>query len=79
VEEASKINKRIHLVLGGFHMPTAPDDKIKSVADTLMNKLQVEHLAPGHCTGEPAQGVFQTLWGNQYIYSGVGSVISLPN
>jgi len=79
VEEASKINKHIYLVLGGFHMPTAPDDKIKSVANTLMDKLQVQHLAPGHCTGEPAQDVFQNLWGNRYIYSGVGSVISLPN
>jgi 7,8-dihydropterin-6-yl-methyl-4-(beta-D-ribofuranosyl)aminobenzene 5'-phosphate synthase len=79
VKEASKINKRIHLVLGGFHMPTSPDDKIKSVADTLMDKLQVQHLAPGHCTGEPAQDVFRDLWGSRYIYSGVGSIISLPN
>ncbi len=60
-------------------MPTAPDDKIKSVADTLMTILQVQHLAPGHCTGEPAQDVFHTLWGDRYIYSGVGSIISLPN
>jgi len=79
VEEASKINKRIHLVLGGFHMPTATDDKIRSVADTLMSKLQVQHLAPGHCTGEPAQDVFRDLWGSRYIYSGVGSIISLPD
>jgi 7,8-dihydropterin-6-yl-methyl-4-(beta-D-ribofuranosyl)aminobenzene 5'-phosphate synthase len=79
VKEASKINKRIHLVLGGFHMPTATDDKIRSVADTLMSKLQVQHLAPGHCTGEPAQDVFRDLWGSRYIYSGVGSIISLPD
>ena len=60
-------------------MPTATDDKIQSIANTLMNKLQVQHLAPGHCTGEPAQDVFQNLWGNRYIYSGVGSIIPLPN
>ena len=79
VKEASKIDKRIYLVLGGYHMPTATDDKIKSVADTLMNNLQVQYLAPGHCTGEPAQDVFRDLWGSRYIYSGVGSIISLPN
>lgn len=79
VKEASKIDKHIYLVLGGYHMPTATDDKIQSVANTLMNKLQVQHLAPGHCTGEPAQDVFQNLWGNRYIYSGVGSTIPLPN
>ncbi len=79
VKEASKIDKRIYLVLGGYHMPTATDDKIKSVADTLMSKLQVQHVAPDHCTGEPAQSVIRDLWGCRYIYSGVGSIISLPN
>ena len=79
VKEASKINKNIYLVLGGYHMPTATDEKIQSVADTLMNDLKVQHLAPGHCTGEPAQDLFRNLWGNKYIYSGVGSIIPIPD
>lgn len=79
VKEASKIDKRIFLVLGGYHLPTAPDDKIQNIADTLMNNLHVQHLAPGHCTGEPAQDIFQKLWGEQYIYAGVSSVIPLPD
>ena len=79
VKEASTINKHIYLVLGGYHMPTAPDEKIQTVADALMNKFGVEHLAPGHCTGEPAQDIFQKLWGNRYLYSGVGSSIPIPD
>lgn len=77
VKAATAIDERVHLVVGGFHMPTAPDAEIQRVADVLKSTLHVQHLAPGHCTGEPAQHGFRRLWGKNYIYAGVGSVINL--
>ncbi|HEY5703694.1 MAG TPA: MBL fold metallo-hydrolase [Gammaproteobacteria bacterium] len=79
VNEASAINNNIYMVLGGYHMPTMPDEKIYSIADALKNLFKVRHLAPGHCTGEPAQYIFHDMWEDDYVFSGVGTVIPLPD
>ncbi len=79
VEAAARINPRVHLVLGGFHMPAAPDDQIAKVATALHDTWHVEQLAPGHCTGKPAFAHFKKIWGAHYLYAGVGSIVELPS
>ena len=78
VEAASAIDKRVHLVLGGLHMPTSADPEISRVASSLHDAFKVERLALGHCTGEPAFALFHKIWGENYSYAGVGAVIELP-
>lgn len=78
VEAAAAIDPRITLILGGFHLPNAPDEQIANVATKLHDTWRVERLAPGHCTGEPAFAYFKKLWGDHYGYAGVGTVIKLP-
>ena len=78
VEAASAIDPRVYLVMGGFHLPAAPDEQISRIATRLHDGLRVEHLAPGHCTGEPAFALFRRIWGEAYTYAGVGTVIELP-
>ena len=78
VEAAAAIDPRVHLVMGGFHLPAAPDEEIARIAGTLHDTLKVVRLAPGHCTGEPAFALFRKTWGDNYRYAGVGSVIELP-
>jgi 7,8-dihydropterin-6-yl-methyl-4-(beta-D-ribofuranosyl)aminobenzene 5'-phosphate synthase len=78
VEGATQIDKRVRIVLGGFHLPAAKDEDISRIATTLHDGYKVERLAPGHCTGEPAFAQFQKTWGKDYVYAGVGSVIPLP-
>ena len=78
VEAATAIDPRVHLVMGGFHLPAAPDDEIARIASTLHDTYKVGRLAPGHCTGEPAFALFRKTWGDHYLYAGVGSVIELP-
>jgi 7,8-dihydropterin-6-yl-methyl-4-(beta-D-ribofuranosyl)aminobenzene 5'-phosphate synthase len=78
VEAAAHINPRVSLVLGGFHMPAAPDEQIAKVATALHDTWHVERLAPGHCTGEPAFAHFKKIWGENYLHAGVGSVLELP-
>lgn len=79
VEATARINPRIRLVLGGFHMPVAPDEQIAKVATALHDTWHVERLAPGHCTGEPAFAHFKKVWGTNYLHAGVGSVLELPS
>ncbi len=79
VDAAAAIDARVLLVAGGFHLPTATDAEIALLATTLHDRLHVERLAPGHCTGEPAFGLFREIWGSRYVYAGVGTVIELPS
>jgi 7,8-dihydropterin-6-yl-methyl-4-(beta-D-ribofuranosyl)aminobenzene 5'-phosphate synthase len=78
VEAARGIDPRVYLVMGGFHLPAAPDEQVSRIATRLHDDLGVERLAPGHCTGEPAFALFRRVWGEAYTFAGVGEVIALP-
>lgn len=69
---------RVHLILGGLHLVTTPDPEIERTAAALHDQWHVSRIAPGHCTGEPAFAVFHRIFGEAYIYAGLGTVIELP-
>ena len=77
VEAASAINTRIHLIAGGLHLVVASDADITKFVTTLHEAYHVEWVAPGHCTGEPAFAALQQLFGDHYLYAGLGTVIGL--
>lgn len=77
VEAASMINKHIHLIAGGFHLLQAKDAEIASIASTLHDTYKVDYLAPGHCTGEPAFLALKRVFGQHYLYAGLGNVLTL--
>jgi 7,8-dihydropterin-6-yl-methyl-4-(beta-D-ribofuranosyl)aminobenzene 5'-phosphate synthase len=77
VVEAAKINPRIHLVAGGFHLVVAPDPAIDKVATALHDTYNVEYIAPGHCTGEPTFAALQKMFGDHYLYAGLGITLGL--
>ena len=79
VQAAAKINPKIHLVAGGFHLVTAPDETINNVAIALRDKWRVEYIAPGHCTGEPTFNALRKAFGDYYVYAGLGTVIKLES
>ena len=78
VQAATGIDQRVHMIFGGFHLPAASDEVIARIAAALHDTYKVDHVAPGHCTGEPAFYRFKKTWREQYRYAGVGSVIALP-
>ena len=78
LEAATAIEGHIRIVFGGLHLPAAADDQISRVGVALHDVFKVERLAPGHCTGEPAFASFRKMWGANYVYAGLGSVIELP-
>jgi len=79
IVEAAKstINKPIHLVLGGTHLLPARDDHIISIATSLRDNWNVRYLAPVHCTGEPAFAILKKIFGDRYIYAGLGTTLLL--
>jgi 7,8-dihydropterin-6-yl-methyl-4-(beta-D-ribofuranosyl)aminobenzene 5'-phosphate synthase len=77
VQAASKINKKIHLIAGGFHLVVAPDDEITKIAASLHDTYHVENIAPGHCTGEMTFAALRKAFGNHYLYAGLGTVLPL--
>jgi 7,8-dihydropterin-6-yl-methyl-4-(beta-D-ribofuranosyl)aminobenzene 5'-phosphate synthase len=78
VEEASRIDPRVHLLAGGFHLVTSTDADIEQVAVNLRERWKVSSVAPGHCTGERAFAALQKLFGDRYLYAGGGETIPLP-
>ena len=78
VSAAARIQRQVHSVFGGLHLPSAPDPEIARIAAALHDTYKVERIAPGHCTGEPAFYHFKKIWKDRYTYAGVGSVIDLP-
>ncbi|MGB9149277.1 MAG: MBL fold metallo-hydrolase [Burkholderiales bacterium] len=77
VEAASKINKKIHLLAGGFHLVVAQDDVIAKISTSLRDTWQVANIAPGHCTGEPTFAALRQTFGDRYWYAGLGSVLQM--
>jgi 7,8-dihydropterin-6-yl-methyl-4-(beta-D-ribofuranosyl)aminobenzene 5'-phosphate synthase len=78
VDASRPIDARIHLVAGGFHLVSTPDSTVKRIAISLHEKWNVDLIAPGHCTGEPAFAIFQKVFGKNYLYAGLGSVLEIP-
>jgi 7,8-dihydropterin-6-yl-methyl-4-(beta-D-ribofuranosyl)aminobenzene 5'-phosphate synthase len=75
VAEASKINPHIHFIAGGLHLVVAPDSVVGKAVTSLKDKWNVDWIAPGHCTGEPAFFELNKAFGERYIYAGLGTVL----
>ena len=77
VEAAVSINKRIHIIAGGFHLVVAKDPDIEKIVTELRDTWKVDYVAPGHCTGEPTFAALRKAFGEHYVYAGLGSTIEL--
>ncbi len=66
----------VRLVLGGFHMIRQSEDEIQAQIERL-KELNVEKVAPAHCTGEKAARLFRQAWGADFVPAGAGRKIVL--
>lgn len=73
VAAAAAIDPRVHLIAGGFHHVTADDAAIAALGRLLHDQYRVAYLAPGHCTGEPTFSALAQVYGERYLYAGLGS------
>lgn len=72
----SKIGGEIHLIIGGFHLAHSWKRTCENVVEAI-RKLGVEKVAPCHCAGERAESIFSNSYGQDFIETGVGSVIQI--
>jgi 7,8-dihydropterin-6-yl-methyl-4-(beta-D-ribofuranosyl)aminobenzene 5'-phosphate synthase len=79
IVEATKamLNKPIHLVIGGLHLLPASNQEIRRIAIALRDSWNVEFIAPDHCTGERAFAILGKVFGDRYVYAGVGTTVQL--
>ena len=74
---ASSLNPHIHMVVGGLHLVKATDTEIERLANALHDQWKLDRIAPGHCTGEPAFAKLKQVFGESYLYAGLGSVLEI--
>jgi len=73
----SVIDKPLHLVFGGTHLLPATPDEIRRIATALRKEWRVGWIAPVHCTGEPAFAILKEIFGDRYLYAGLGTTLAL--
>jgi 7,8-dihydropterin-6-yl-methyl-4-(beta-D-ribofuranosyl)aminobenzene 5'-phosphate synthase len=79
VAAAQAFGSHVHLVFGGLHLVATADPEIERIATALHDRWKIDLLAPGHCTGEPAFHVLRRVFGDRYLYAGLGTVMDLTD
>ena len=72
-----EMKKDVALLVGGFHLGPYDNDTIEQLARELKEKMGVHRVAPAHCTGHAGFKVFRRVFGENYHYAGLGSVVRL--
>lgn len=67
---------RIRLLAGGLHMYEQSEPQIRAAAAQLQ-KLNVQSVMLGHCTGDAALRIFQQAYGARFETAGAGKKIDL--
>lgn len=73
VERAKEVfpKKKIALAAGGFHLIRRPEKDIREISAAL-KALDVEKIAPSHCTGDNSIEVFRETWGDRFVDMHIG-------
>jgi 7,8-dihydropterin-6-yl-methyl-4-(beta-D-ribofuranosyl)aminobenzene 5'-phosphate synthase len=79
VAASRAIDTRVHCIFGGLHLVLASEPEVNRVARALRDDWQVESIAPGHCTGEPGFMALSEVFGEKYVYAGLGDSVELPH
>ena len=66
----------LFLVLGGFHLRDKSTTDLQGILAE-MQSLGVQRVAPCHCTGDEAIGLFLEEWGDGFLSAGVGTVMGI--
>jgi 7,8-dihydropterin-6-yl-methyl-4-(beta-D-ribofuranosyl)aminobenzene 5'-phosphate synthase len=70
------VGGEVALVLGGFHLGGASKRQVERIIADFRD-LGVQKVAPCHCTGDQAMGIFAEKYGEDFIQVGVGCVINI--
>jgi len=78
IEKAKEMfpEEKIYLVLGGFHLTGASDYRLNSIIDRF-KELEVQKVAPCHCSGDRCRELFKKEYKENFIENGVGKIIEI--
>jgi 7,8-dihydropterin-6-yl-methyl-4-(beta-D-ribofuranosyl)aminobenzene 5'-phosphate synthase len=71
------INKDIVFVFGGFHLLKHTDQQIAAIVAEFKS-MAVPYCGATHCTGDKAIAAFREAYGDHFVESGAGRVITWP-
>jgi 7,8-dihydropterin-6-yl-methyl-4-(beta-D-ribofuranosyl)aminobenzene 5'-phosphate synthase len=74
--EKQRNAKSIRMIVGGLHMYEQSEQQIRPVVAQLQ-KLNVQSVVLGHCTGDLAMRIFRETYGDRFATAGAGKWISL--
>ncbi|MFC1845455.1 MBL fold metallo-hydrolase [Thermodesulfobacteriota bacterium] len=77
LESSKDIDSRIHYVVGGLHWVKKNKEEIEKLTASLHDKWQVNWVASAHCTGELGTATLLRVFGDRYVYSGLGTTLEL--
>jgi 7,8-dihydropterin-6-yl-methyl-4-(beta-D-ribofuranosyl)aminobenzene 5'-phosphate synthase len=77
LEAATKIDTHVWVAFGGLHLVGAPAPDIQRISTVLRDQWKLDHIAIGHCTGEPTFAALQKTFRDRYIYAGAGTVVNI--
>ncbi|MBA7697852.1 hypothetical protein ES703_106524 [subsurface metagenome] len=72
----NNLKEPIYLVLGGFHLMEGAKGMIEIIVKEF-HELGVKKVAPTHCTGEEAIGLFREEYKEDFLPVGVGKTIEV--
>ena len=68
------LDKKIALLMGGFHLMHEDEAKINRVISEL-KEMDIDYICPTHCTGDKAIDKFRHTFTNRFIAGGAGKII----
>lgn len=78
VREIRKVrSEKIILVAGGLHLIPYSREYIEGLAKRMKEEYGVESVAPAHCTGHLGFTVFRQVFGDKYMFFGLGETITM--
>jgi len=72
------VHDRVYSILGGLHLVLTDEPEVRRTANALREEWHVTQIAPGHCTGEPAFLALCDVFGDRYVYAGLGDSVEIP-
>jgi 7,8-dihydropterin-6-yl-methyl-4-(beta-D-ribofuranosyl)aminobenzene 5'-phosphate synthase len=75
LEASRKIDERVYCLFGGLHLVLSAEPEMRRIALALRDTWGLERIAPGHCTGEPAFAELSAVFGERYVFAGLGETI----
>jgi len=77
-EVKNRFGESVFLIAGGFHLKEATQEAIENIA-RMLKCIGVKKVAPLHCTGAIAQGIFRKMFKIDCIRLRTGCILNLEH